>query len=140
MKVWVGIVSMALIATAFTRAQAETYPSHPVRMMVPASAGGLTDFIARVAADYLAKRTNETFIVENRGGAGGNLADDVVAKAAPDGYTLGLVASGNLVINPYLYKSMPFNAKNDLIPVAPIADAPRPDAAHGRPPGGPEYR
>jgi tripartite-type tricarboxylate transporter receptor subunit TctC len=70
-------------------------------------------------------RTNQRFVVENRTGAGGNLATDAVAKSEPDGYTLGIVASGNVVINPYLYKKMPFDAKKDLIPVASIAEAPQ---------------
>jgi tripartite-type tricarboxylate transporter receptor subunit TctC len=93
--------------------------------MVPASAGGVTDVVARITADYLFMRTNQRFVVENRTGAGGNLATDAVAKSEPDGYTLGIVASGNVVINPYLYKKMPFDAKKDLIPVASIAEAPQ---------------
>jgi tripartite-type tricarboxylate transporter receptor subunit TctC len=64
-------------------------------------------------------------VVENRTGAGGNLATEAVARAEPDGYTLGLVASGNLVINPYIYQRMPFDAKTDLVPVAAIAEAPQ---------------
>lgn len=108
-----------------TSAFAQTYPSRPVHFVVPAAAGGVTDIVARIAADYLTARTNQRFFVENRTGAGGNLATDAVAKAEPDGYTLGVVASGNVVINPYLYKSMPFNAKTDLVPVAAIAEAPQ---------------
>jgi tripartite-type tricarboxylate transporter receptor subunit TctC len=114
-----------LIALACEPALGETYPSRPVRVMVPASAGGVTDLIARITADYLFARTNQRFVVENRTGAGGNLATEAVARAEPDGYTLGLVASGNLVINPYIYQRMPFDAKTDLVPVAAIAEAPQ---------------
>jgi tripartite-type tricarboxylate transporter receptor subunit TctC len=114
-----------LIALACEPALGETYPSRPVRVMVPASAGGVTDLIARITADYLFVRTNQRFVVENRTGAGGNLATEAVARAEPDGYTLGLVASGNLVINPYIYRRMPFDAKTDLVPVAAIAEAPQ---------------
>ncbi|HEV3395856.1 MAG TPA: tripartite tricarboxylate transporter substrate binding protein [Xanthobacteraceae bacterium] len=114
-----------LIALACEPALGETYPSRPVRVMVPASAGGVTDLIARITADYLFVRTNQRFVVENRTGAGGNLATEAVARAEPDGYTLGLVASGNLVINPYIYQRMPFDAKTDLVPVAAIAEAPQ---------------
>jgi tripartite-type tricarboxylate transporter receptor subunit TctC len=114
-----------LIALACGPALGETYPSRPVRVMVPASAGGVTDLIARITADYLFARTNQRFVVENRTGAGGNLATEAVARAEPDGYTLGLVASGNLVINPYIYQRMPFDAKTDLVPVAAIAEAPQ---------------
>jgi tripartite-type tricarboxylate transporter receptor subunit TctC len=93
--------------------------------MVPASAGGVTDLVARIAADSLSGQLKQQFVVENRTGAGGNIATDAVAKASPDGYTLGLVASGNVVINPYIYKSMPFDPRTDLIPVASIAEAPQ---------------
>jgi tripartite-type tricarboxylate transporter receptor subunit TctC len=115
----------ALMALAGMPALGETYPSRPVRLMVPASAGGVTDFLARITADYLFTRTHQRFVAENRTGAGGNLATEAVAKAEPDGYTLGIVASGNLVINPYIYRSMPFDAKTDLVPVAAIAEAPQ---------------
>jgi tripartite-type tricarboxylate transporter receptor subunit TctC len=67
----------------------------------------------------------QQIVVENRPGAGGNLGTDLVAKAAPDGYTLGLVAAGNLVINPFLYRSMPFDPISDLVPVFNIGDAPQ---------------
>jgi tripartite-type tricarboxylate transporter receptor subunit TctC len=93
--------------------------------MVPSSAGGVTDLLARITGDYLSTRTNQRFIVENRTGGGGNLATDAVAKAEPDGNTLGIVASGNIVINPYIFEKMPFNAKTDLAFVASIAEAPQ---------------
>ena len=99
--------------------------------MVPASAGGVTDVVARIAADYLSTQLKQQFVVENRTGAGGNIATDAVAKASPDGYTLGLVASGNVVINPYIYMAMPFDAQTDLIPVASIAEAPQVIAVTG---------
>jgi tripartite-type tricarboxylate transporter receptor subunit TctC len=118
-------IFVALALAAATPGLAEPYPSRPVRVMVPSSAGGVTDFVARIAADYLFTRTNQRFVVENRTGAGGNLATDAVAKAEPDGYTLGVVASGNIVINPYIFKKMPFDAKTDLVPVALIAEAPQ---------------
>jgi tripartite-type tricarboxylate transporter receptor subunit TctC len=111
--------------TVWSGAHAQTYPNRSVRLMVPASAGGVTDLVARIAADYLSAQLKQQFVVENRTGAGGNLATDAVAKANPDGYTLGLVASGNVVINPYIYKSMPFDPLTDLIPVASIAEAPQ---------------
>ena len=95
-------------------------------MIVPASAGGLSDFIARVTADATSLQAHKSAVHRREPrAAGGNLGTNAVAKANPDGYTLGLVASGNVVINPYLYKSMLFNAKTDLVPVAPIVDAPQ---------------
>jgi len=118
-------ILLALAPLASAPGHAEPYPARAVRVMVPASAGGVTDLVARIAAEYLSTRTNQRFVVENRTGAGGNLATDAVAKAEPDGYTLGVVASGNIVINPYIYEKMPFNAKTDLVPVASIAEAPQ---------------
>jgi tripartite-type tricarboxylate transporter receptor subunit TctC len=118
-------ILLALVPLASAPGRAEPYPARSVRVMVPASAGGVTDLVARIAAEYLSTRTNQRFVVENRTGAGGNLATDAVAKAEPDGYTFGIVASGNVVINPYIYEKMPFNAKTDLVPVASIAEAPQ---------------
>jgi tripartite-type tricarboxylate transporter receptor subunit TctC len=121
-----AIMNLFALATLVgAPALAEDYPSRPVRMLVPASAGGVTDLVARIAADYLSKRTDQRFVVENKTGAGGNIGTDAVAKADPDGYTLGIVPSGNVVINPYIYEKMPFDAKKDLIPVASIAEAPQ---------------
>jgi tripartite-type tricarboxylate transporter receptor subunit TctC len=118
-------ILLALAPLASAPGRTEPYPARSVRVMVPASAGGVTDLVARIAAEYLSTRTNQRFVVENRTGAGGNLATDAVAKAEPDGYTLGIVASGNIVINPYIYEKMPFNARTDLVPIASIAEAPQ---------------
>jgi tripartite-type tricarboxylate transporter receptor subunit TctC len=118
-------VLTTLASLSCASAFAEPYPSRLVRVMVPASAGGVTDLVARITAGYLSARTNQRFIVENRTGAGGNLATDAVAKSEPDGYTLGIVASGNIVINPYIFEKMPFNAKTDLAFIASIAEAPQ---------------
>jgi tripartite-type tricarboxylate transporter receptor subunit TctC len=125
MRMLAGGAALFVGLAVWSGAQAQTYPNRPVRLMVPASAGGVTDLVARIAADYLSGQLKQQFVVENRTGAGGNLATDAVAKANPDGYTLGLVASGNVVINPYIYKSMPFDPQTDLIPVASIAEAPQ---------------
>jgi tripartite-type tricarboxylate transporter receptor subunit TctC len=116
---------VGLTLSSLSSAYAQSYPTRPVKLLVPASAGGVTDLVARITADYLSAKLKQQFVVENRTGAGGNIATDAVAKADPDGYTLGLLATGNVVINPYIYKTMPFDAKNDLIPVAAIAEAPQ---------------
>ena len=80
---------------------------------------------AAALAEHITRTTGQQAVVENRTGVGGNLGMDAVAKAAPDGYTLGLALNGNLVINPFVLKSMPFDAMKDLIPVAAIGDAPQ---------------
>src|SRR5258708_25731441 len=125
MRMLAGGAALFVGLTIWSGAHAQAYPNRSVRLMVPASAGGVTDIVARISADYLSAQFKQQFVVENRTGAGGNLATDAVAKASPDGYTLGLAASGNVVINPYIYKSMPFDAQTDLIPVASIAEAPQ---------------
>lgn len=119
------MIALTCSSAMLSEARAQTYPSERIQFIVPAAAGGVTDLVARITADYIAARTKQQVVVENRTGAGGNLATAAVAKSEPNGYTLGIVASGNIVINPYLYKSMPFDAKNDVIPVAAIAEAPQ---------------
>lgn len=106
-------------------ATAQDYPSRPVKIITGFAAGGIGDLGARLLADTIAKTTGQQAVVENRTGAAGTLGTDAVAKAAPDGYTLGLVLNGNLVINPFVQKSMPFDAMKDLVPVAAIGDAPQ---------------
>jgi tripartite-type tricarboxylate transporter receptor subunit TctC len=112
----------ALVAGA---ANAQDWPSKPVRIVAGFAAGGIADLGARLLAEQITRSTGQQAVVENRTGAAGTLGMDVVAKAAPDGYTLGLVLNGNLVINPFVQKSMPFDAMKDMIPVAAIGDAPQ---------------
>jgi len=106
-------------------APAQNYPDRPVKIVVGFTAGGIADFGARLLADHITRATGQQAVVENRTGAAGTLGIDAVAKAPPDGYTLGLVLNGNLVINPFVQKTMPFDAMKDLIPVAAIGDAPQ---------------
>jgi tripartite-type tricarboxylate transporter receptor subunit TctC len=106
-------------------AQAQDYPAKPVKIITGFAAGGIGDLGARLLADHITKATGQQAVVENRTGAAGTIGIDAVAKAAPDGYTLGLVLNGNLVINPFVQKAMPFDAMKDLIPVAAIGDAPQ---------------
>jgi len=112
----------ALLAGA---AHAQDWPSRPVRIVAGFAAGGIADLGARLLAEQITRNTGQQAVVENRTGAAGTLGMDVVAKAAPDGTTLGLVLNGNLVINPFVQKSMPFEAMKDLVPVAMIGDAPQ---------------
>ena len=106
-------------------APAQDYPAKPVRIITGFAAGGIGDLGARLLADYITRTTGQQAIVENRTGAAGTIGMDAVAKAAPDGYTLGLALNGNLVINPFIQKQMPFDAQNDVLPVAAIGDAPQ---------------
>lgn len=102
---------------------AETYPSHPVRIIVPFAPGGPLDLIARLLGDKLSVSLGQPFIVENKAGAAGSLGTDVVAKAAPDGYTLLVVLSSTLTVNPALYKKLPFDPVKDLRPISLLGDS-----------------
>src|SRR2546427_6619094 len=100
------------------------YPSHPIRMVVDTSPGGLTDILARVAAEGLAQQLGRQVVVENKAGASGNVAIEYVVKSSADGHTLLIGAGGNLVIKPFLEHSLPFDPLVDLVPVFNVAEAP----------------
>ena len=104
-------------------ADAQTYPNRPIKLLVGYAAGGGTDIIGRMAAQYLSQRLGQTVLVDNKPGAGGNIATESVAKAAPDGYTL-LLAVNNLTFNPYLYKKMEVDVLRELRGVGIIANSP----------------
>ncbi|MCC7486518.1 MAG: tripartite tricarboxylate transporter substrate binding protein [Burkholderiales bacterium] len=111
----------ALIAASGAQAQPAAYPSKPVRIMIGYAPGGPADLSGRVVAPKLTEALGQTFFIETRGGAGGTIGMDLVAKATPDGYTIGLGSSGNLVMAPQLYPRIPYNVQKDLIPVAQLA-------------------
>ena len=118
-----ALIGLALPGSGAVSAQ--DWPAKPVRIVTGFAAGGIGDLGARLLADHITRSTGQQAVVENRTGAAGTLGMDAVAKAAPDGYTLGLALNGNLVINPFIQKTMPFDAQKDLIPVAAIGDAPQ---------------
>lgn len=100
------------------------WPTKPVRIIASFAPGGSSDLVARQIAQHLTARYGQQFVVENRAGAGGNIGVDYVAKAAPDGYTLGLATSGPLANNKWLYNPMPFDAEKDLTPIALVGEIP----------------
>ena len=104
-------------------AWAQTYPSRPVRIIVPFPAGQATDTIARLMGQSLLERLGQPFVIENRTGAGGNMATESVVRATPDGYTLLLVGLPNAV-NATLYSKLNFNFIRDIAPVASIGGGP----------------
>ena len=114
----------ALLATAGAAAAQPAYPSRPVRVIVPFTPGGTTDIFARLVADRLSQAMGQQFVVENRGGAGGNIGTDAVAKAPPDGYTLVMGTVGTHAINSSLYARMPYDPLTDFEPVAFTAGVP----------------
>jgi tripartite-type tricarboxylate transporter receptor subunit TctC len=112
---WLGVFALAC-AGILPVAEAQTYPTRSVRIIVPFSPGGGTDTFARVIAQKMQERLGQPFVVENRPGAAGNIGADLVAKAPADGYTL-LLAQDSLAIVPYLSKSLPFDVNKDFAPI-----------------------
>jgi tripartite-type tricarboxylate transporter receptor subunit TctC len=111
----------AAVALAFQlSAYAQAYPNKPIRMVVPYAAGGAADITARVVAQKMSQGLGVPVVIDNRGGANGNIGTDAVAKAAPDGYTVLLVASGPIVVNKALYAKLPYDPIADLAPVTQI--------------------
>jgi len=105
-------------------AMAEPYPSHPVKIVVPYPAGGSNDIIARILAQKLMERNGQPFLVENRGGASGNIGAEAVASSDPDGYTLLLTAPPPLTTNTALYKNLKFDPSRAFAPVSLVASVP----------------
>lgn len=101
-------------------AHADSWPDRPIRMVVPFSPGGPADLLGRIAAQAITESLGQTVVVENKPGAAGNIGVDAVAKAAPDGYTLGVVPVGNIAVNPSLFHNLQYKA-SDLAPVALLA-------------------
>lgn len=117
-----GLIGLAALPARTVRAA--EYPSRPVRLIVTTAPGGLMDVAARLFADSFDKQFHERLVVENRGGAGGNLGLEVMTKSPPDGYTLAQIQIGNVAINPFVYKDLPFDVFKDVAPVAPLTSSP----------------
>ncbi|WP_295551095.1 tripartite tricarboxylate transporter substrate binding protein [uncultured Pseudacidovorax sp.] len=118
-------LAVALLACAAALpALAAEWPAKPITLIVPFPAGGSTDALARLIGQRLSEKLGQPVVVDNRAGAGGNLGTDMVAKAAPDGYTLALSTSGPLANNKYLYKNLRFDPQKDLTPVIAIGEIP----------------
>jgi tripartite-type tricarboxylate transporter receptor subunit TctC len=114
----------AVLAGLSAAALAQAYPTHPVRLVVPFPAGGTTDILARAVAQQLTESLGQSFVVDNRPGAGGNIGADIVAKSPPDGYTLVMGTVGTHAINPSLYSKMPYDHVKDFVPIVLVAGVP----------------
>jgi len=123
-RAWRGLLLSLVVATAFTLTAAPaTAQQRPIRLIVPYAAGGPIDVTARV----LAERVRDTLgpvIIDNKPGAGGNIGADMVAKASPDGLTIGIAATATNAVNPWLYSKMPFNAATDFAPITQMVRVP----------------
>jgi tripartite-type tricarboxylate transporter receptor subunit TctC len=118
-----GLIALPAIAAE------SAYPSRPLRMIVPFPPGGPTDVIARILAQKLTEAWGQQVVVDNRGGAGGNIGMGIAAQALPDGHTILLVSS-SYVANPSLYKSIPYDPEKSFAPVSNVADAPHAFFSH----------
>ena len=116
-------IAVALTVCA-TTAVAQEWPARPVKIFNPFPAGGSSDILARLVAQGLSDKFGQQFVVENRAGAAGNVGTDVVAKATPDGYTLGFSTSGPLANNKLLYKAMPYDPEKAFTPIILVAEIP----------------
>ncbi|MGZ5174075.1 MAG: tripartite tricarboxylate transporter substrate binding protein [Burkholderiales bacterium] len=116
-------LAATLVFSLAATASAQSYPDHPVRVVVPFPAAGGTDILARLLVQRMAERLGANFVIDNRAGAGGTIGTEIVAKATPDGYTI-LVASSSHTINPSVYKKIGYDPARDFAPVTLIASGP----------------
>ncbi len=118
-------MSILVFATlGAAQAVAQSYPAKPIKIIVSTSPGGVTDLSARILGQYITAKTGQTVVIDNRAGASGNIAMDALAKSEPDGYTIGVANTGNIVINPYLFSNMTFDPLKDLVPVGVLGTVP----------------
>ena len=118
-----ALSATALLLPATTWAQAD-WPAKPVRIVVPFVAGGTTDIAARIVAEELTQVFKQSFVVDNKGGAGGNVGATEVARAAPDGYTFLMGTPGTQAINQFIYPTMPYDTNKDFAPVSFVIKVP----------------
>lgn len=116
--------TLALVAVAAHAQDRSSFPAKPIRVIVPLTAGGPTDMIGRIIASPLSAALNQPVVIDNRPGAAGNIAAEMVAKAPPDGYTLFLAGPGNLAINPSLFSKLPYDPVRDFAPIILMGTAP----------------
>src|SRR5262245_30372428 len=116
-----GALVIAALVLSVVPSHAQSYPTRPVKIVVPFAAGGPLDLVGRAVFEKLSAALKQPFVLENRTGAGGNIGTELVAKSAPDGYTLLFVLSGTLTANPAMYRKLPFNVEKDLRPISLLA-------------------
>src|SRR6476469_4184816 len=112
------------LACASCAALAQQYPSRPIRILIPFTAGSAADIIARAMEPQLREKLGQAVVIDNRGGAGGNIAADMCAKSAPDGYTLMMGTIGTHAINYSLYSKLPYHPIRDFTPIALVGESP----------------
>ena len=123
-KTLASMIAAGLTLVSALCCMAQGYPSRPVRLVVPYAAGGPVDIVGRIVGQKLSEAFHQQVIVDNRAGGGGNIALEIVARAAPDGHTLLMGANGVIAINPSLYTTMPVDTQKDFAPISTIATSP----------------
>ena len=123
-KFALGLIAVSAIAFTSPGIQAQSWPDKPIKLIIPFAAGGTTDIIGRVLAQQMTPILGQNVIVENRGGAGGNIGAEVVAKSPADGYTLLLASGSMLTVNPHMYKKMAVNYSRDFAPISTLVSGP----------------
>src|SRR5215217_6748142 len=118
-----GVIAIALLLCGAATAQ-DKYPSRPIRMVVPFTVGGPSDIVARIVGAKLTEMLGQQVVIDNRAGAGGKIGSEMVAKAAPDGYTLVLATVSTHAINPGLYRTIAYDPMKDFDPIGKIGDIP----------------
>jgi tripartite-type tricarboxylate transporter receptor subunit TctC len=124
------LLTGAMIAFAPTIATPQSFPSRPIRFIVPFAPGGATDIVTRLLAQKLTEAWGQQIIVDNRAGAGGNIGGELAAKSPPDGYTLFMTSGSIVTANQHIYRKMPFNPEKDLLPITNVASGPQIVAVH----------
>ena len=130
MKYWKGLFALAALATFSLPAVAQDYPSRPITFMIPFPPGGSTTIVVRSISDKLGEALGQQIIIDNRSGAGGTVGTRSLAKADPDGYTIGLGYSGTLAIGPNLYANVGYDPRKDFVPIGRIGTAPNTLVVH----------
>ncbi|NCX25808.1 MAG: tripartite tricarboxylate transporter substrate binding protein, partial [Burkholderiaceae bacterium] len=123
-KFALGLIAISAIAFTSPGIQAQSWPDKPIKLIIPFAAGGTTDIIGRVLAQQMTPILGQNVIVENRGGAGGNIGAEAVAKSPADGYTLLLASGSMLTVNPHMYKKMAINYSRDFAPISTLVSGP----------------
>src|SRR5688572_19653350 len=117
MKLSIALMSVVAACAWTQQASAQTYPERPIRIVCPFPPGGSSDYGARILAQHLPGLLKQTVVIDNRGGAGGNIGTDIAAKGAPDGYTLLVTSEGPITVSPSLYPKLPYVPSRDLVGV-----------------------
>src|SRR5690606_16996810 len=126
----VAATATFLIGCTSVAVAQENYPSSPIRLVVPFAPGGSTDLVGRLIAEYLSKDLGQSVVVENKGGAGGALGAEQIAKAKADGYTLGMATVSTHGSNPAIYSDLKYDARKDFTPISNVMGVPRIFAIH----------